>query len=30
MDQIGIGAERVRQADGLGRAAGMAVDKDGF
>jgi hypothetical protein len=30
MDQIGIGAERVRQADGLGRAARMAVDKDGF
>ena len=30
VDQIRIGAERAREADGLGRAAGMAVDEDGF
>jgi hypothetical protein len=30
MDQIRIGAELSRNPDGLGRAAGMAVDEDGF
>jgi hypothetical protein len=28
VDEIRIGAELAREADGLGRAAGMAVDED--